>query len=131
MAATYRTVILEAHDGSRWRSLSQLPTFEDSTINQYLLWENPTLSPQPKKAIDFPPIPDDCSERVKDRLKGVAYPVATCLDLAAFRAGTKHVAKEHKGHSVQAMTEMRGAIAMAEVLADGNIPVRFIVLLDH
>lgn len=129
--ATYRTVILEAHDGSRWRSLSLLPTFEDSKINQYLLWENPTLSPPPQKASDFPPIPDDCSERVKGRLKGVAYPVATCLDLAAFKAGTKQVMKAHKGHSVQAMTEMRGAIAMAEVLTEGDIPVRFIVLLDH
>lgn len=129
--ATYRTVILEAHDGSRWRSLSQLPTFEDSKINQYLLWENPTLSPQPKKAGDFPPIPDDCSERVKDRLKGVAYPVATCLDLATFKAGIKQVVKAHKAHSAQAMTEMKGAIAMAEVLTDGNIPVRFIILLDH
>lgn len=128
--ATYRTVILEAHDGSRWRKLSQLPTFEDSTINQYLLWENPTLSPLPLKAKDFPPIPDDCSDSVKSRLKDVAHPVATCLDLAAFKAGTKHVAKLHKTHSAQAMTEMKGAIAMAEVLASGNIPVRFIVLLD-
>lgn len=129
--ASYRTVILEAHDGARWRTLSQLPTFEDSKINQYLLWENPTLSPLPKKAADFPPIPEDCSEKVRDRLKGVAYPVATCLDLAAFRVGTKQVMKLHKGHSAQAMTEMRGAIAMAEVLADGNIPVRFIILLDY
>ncbi|MGC1309792.1 MAG: hypothetical protein WA885_21415 [Phormidesmis sp.] len=129
--ATYRTVILEAHDGSRWRSLSQLPTFADPKINQYLLWENPHLSPSPRKADDFPPIPEDCSERVKSRLKGVAYPVATCLDLAAFRAGIKQVAKVYKEHSAQAMTELKGAIAMAEVLSDGNIPVRFIILLDH
>ncbi|MEO1396169.1 MAG: hypothetical protein AAFV90_24995 [Cyanobacteria bacterium J06634_5] len=127
----FRTVILEAHDGSRWRSLSQLPTCEDAKFNQYLLWENPSLSPLPKKAGDFPPLPENCSGRVGDRLKGVAYYVTTCLDLPGFRAGVKHAARQYKEHSTQVMTEMKGAIAMAEVLADGNIPVRFIILLDH
>lgn len=129
--ATYRTVILEAHDGSRWRSLSQLPTCDDPRLNQFLLWENPALSPPPKKAEGFPPLPDDCSERVKSRLKGLAYYVTTCLDLEGFKAGVKQVARSYKEHSVQVMTEMKGAIAMAQVLADGNIPVRFIILLDY
>lgn len=128
---SFRTVILEAHDGSRWRSLSQLPTCDDAKFNQYLLWENPTLSPPPKKAKGFPPLPEDCSGRVKSRLKGVAYYVTTCLDLTAFKAGLAHAAKAYKSHSTQVMTEMRGAIAMAEVLSDGNIPVRFIILLDY
>lgn len=130
MSTTYRTVILEAHDGDRWRSLSQLPTCDDAKFNQYLLWENPSLSPLPSKAEDFPPLPDNCSGRVSARLKGVAYYVTTCLDLASFKAGVKHAARGHKGHSTQVMTEMKGAIAMAEVLSEGNIPVRFIVLLD-
>lgn len=129
--STYRTVILEAHDGSRWRSLSELPTFEDSRINQYLLWENPSLSPLPQSAKDFPPLPDDCSEGARSRLKEVAYLVTTCLNLSGFRSGVENVARAYKGHSSQAMTELRGAIAMAEVLAGGNIPVRFIILLDH
>ncbi|MEL7143029.1 MAG: hypothetical protein AAFY33_18410 [Cyanobacteria bacterium J06643_4] len=129
--ATYRTVILEAHDGSRWRSLSQLPTCNDSRLNQFLLWENPSLSPAPKKAEGFPPLPEDCSERVRSRLKGVAYYVTTSLDLDGFKAGVKQVARGYKEHSPQVMTEMKGALAMAQVLADGNIPVRFIILLDY
>ncbi len=127
----YRTVILEAHDGSRWRSLSQLPTTDQPQINQYLLWENPSWKPSPRKPGDFPPLPDDCSERVKSRLKSVAYFVKTCWDVAAFERGVEHVAIACKDCSGQAMTEMRGAIAMAKVLAEGNIPVRFIVLLDY
>ena len=129
--AAYRTVILEAHDGSRWRSLSQLPTCDDAPFNQYLLWDNPGLNPSPRKAADFPSLPADCSERVKSRLKGLAYYVTTCLELEAFKTGVEHAAKEYKEHSGQVMTEMKGAIAMAEVLSDGNIPVRFIVLLDY
>ncbi len=129
--STYRTVILEAHDGSRWRSLSELPTFEDSRINQYLLWENPSLSPLPRSAKDFPPLPDDCSDRARSRLKQVAYWVTTCLNLPEFRAGVENVARAYKAHSPQVMTELRGAIAMAEVLFGGDIPVRFIIFLDH
>ncbi|MGB7251480.1 MAG: hypothetical protein WBC73_21270 [Phormidesmis sp.] len=129
--STYRTVILEAHDGSRWRSLSQLPTCGDARLNQFLLWENPGLSPLPQKAKGFPPLPDDCSGRVLSRLKGVAYYVTTCLNLSQFRAGVEHVARAYKDHSAQVMTEMRGAIAMAEVLTGGDIPVRFIILLDY
>ncbi len=129
--ASYRTVILEAHDGSRWRSLSLLPTCGDARLNHYLLWENPSLSPPPKKAKGFPPLPADCSGRVQSRLKGVAYYVTTCLDLAGFKAGVNHVARAYKEHSARVMTELRGVIAMAEVLADGNIPVRFIILLDY
>ncbi|MGB3671175.1 MAG: hypothetical protein WA783_12605 [Phormidesmis sp.] len=128
---SYRTVILEAHDGSRWRSLSLLPTCDDAKLNQYLLWENPSLSPPPSKAKGFPPLPEDCSGRVRSRLKGVAYYVTTCLDLAGFKAGVDHVAHAYKERSAQVMTELKGAIAMAEVLADGNIPVRFIILLDY
>ncbi|MEM6597396.1 MAG: hypothetical protein AAF810_06205 [Cyanobacteria bacterium P01_D01_bin.36] len=129
--AAFRTVILEAHDGSRWRSLSLLPTCDDAKLNQYLLWENPTLSPPPKKSEGFPPLPDDCSGQVQSRLKGLAYYVTTCFDLAAFKAGVENAAKSYKEHSEQVMTEMKGAIAMAQVLADGNIPVRFIILLDY
>ena len=129
--ASYRTVILEAHDGARWRSLSQLPSCGDARLNQYLLWENPSISPKPKKAQGFPPLPDDCSGRVQSRLKGVAYYVTTCLDLSTFRAGVNHVARAYKERSMQVMTELRSAIAMAEVLSEGNIPVRFIVLLDY
>ncbi|MFK8182107.1 MAG: hypothetical protein AB8B99_01945 [Phormidesmis sp.] len=129
--STHRTVVLEAHDGSRWRSLSELPTINDSRINQYLLWENPGLTPQPKKAQDFPPIPKDCSDDACSRIKDVAYAVMTCLDLAQFKAGVENVAKKYKEHSQQVMTELRGVIAMAQVLSDGNIPVRFIVMLDH
>ncbi|MEL6468479.1 MAG: hypothetical protein AAFQ74_02020 [Cyanobacteria bacterium J06623_4] len=129
--SAYRTVILEAHDGSRWRSLSQLPTCDDARLNQYLLWENPHLSPPPRNAEGFPPLPDDCSGRVQSRLKGVAYYVTTCLDLPSFKAGVKHVEKAYKDRSAQVLTEMKGAIAMAEVLSDGNIPVRFIILLDY
>ena len=129
--ASYRTVILEAHDSSRWRSLSQLPTCDDAKLNHYLLWENPSLSPPPKKSQGFPPLPEDCSGRVKSRLKGVAYYVTTCLDLAGFKAGVEHVTKAYKERSAQVMTELIGAIAMAEVLSDGNIPVRFIILLDY
>ncbi|MEL6159955.1 MAG: hypothetical protein AAFQ40_10840 [Cyanobacteria bacterium J06623_5] len=129
--AAYRTVILEAHDGSRWRSLSQLPTCDDARLNQFLLWENPSLTPPPRNAEGFPPLPDDCSERVQSRLKGVAYYVTTCLELASFKAGVKHVEKAYKDRSAQVLTEMKGAIAMAEVLAGGHIPVRFIILLDY
>ena len=129
--AAYRTVILEAHDGSRWRSLSQLPTCDDARLNQFLLWENPALSPKPKNANEFPPLPNDCSGRVQSRLKGLAYYVTTCLDLDAFKAGVKQVERAYKAHSKQVMTEMKGAIAMAQVLSDGNIPVRFIILLDY
>jgi len=129
--AAFRTVILEAHDGSRWRSLSQLPTCDDAKFNQYLLWENPTLSPPPQKSKGFPPLPDDCSGRVQSRLKGLAYYITTCFDLAAFKAGVEHTARAYKGHSMQVMTEMKSAIAMAQVLTDGNIPVRFIILLDY
>ena len=129
--ASYRTVILEAHDGSRWRSLSQLPTCDDARVNQFLLWDNPTLSPKPKKAEDFPPLPDNCSGRVSSRLKGLAYYVTTCLDLNSFKAGVKQVERGYKDHSKQVMTELKGAIAMAQVLSEGNIPVRFIVLLDY
>lgn len=136
---TYRTVILEAHDGARWRSLSQLPTCEDAKINQYLLQKNPSLSPasRPTPASDnghvegFPPLPDDCSDRVLERLKGVAYYVKTCLNLAQFKAGVENAARAYRDHSPQVMTEMKGAIAMAEVLSGGNIPVRFIILLDY
>jgi len=161
--STHRTVILEAHDGSQWRSLSELPTGKGSDLNKPLLWANPMLSPSPREAKDFPPLPDDCSERVQLRLKGVAYWVATCFDLPQFKAGienairhTKNQAKSQakdqnksqakdqaksqaknplkeptNSDSVQAMTEMKGAIAMAEVLTQGNIPVRFIIFLDH
>ncbi len=129
--ASYRTVILEAHDGSRWRLLSQLPTCDDARLNHYLLWENPSLSLLPSKSKGFPPLPEDCSDRVRSRLKGVAYYVTTCLDLAGFKAGVDHVARAYKERSTQVMTELRGAIAMAEVLADGDIPVRFIILLDY
>ncbi|MEL6814545.1 MAG: hypothetical protein AAFP03_07000 [Cyanobacteria bacterium J06598_3] len=129
--STFRTVVLEAHDGSRWRSLSQLPTCDDAKFTQYLLWENPSLSPLPKKADEFPALPTDHSGRVGDRIKGVAYYVTTCLDLAGFKAGVEHAERVYKGYNAQVMTEMKGAIAMAEVLADGNIPVRFIILLDH
>lgn len=129
--STYRTVILEAHDGSRWRSLSQLPSCEDSRLNQYLLWDNPSLSPPPRDAKAFPPLPSDCSDRVRARLRGVAYYVTTCLNLTEFKAGVENAARLYKDHSAQVMTEMRGAIAMAEVLFSGNIPVRFIILLDH
>ena len=129
--AAVRTVILEAHDGTRWRSLSQLPTCDDAKFNQYLLWGNPTLSPPPQKSEGFPPLPEDCSGRVQSRLKGLAYYVTTCFDLATFKAGVDHAAKAYKGYSAQVMTEMKGAIAMAQVLADGNIPVRFIILLDY
>ncbi|NJM96562.1 MAG: hypothetical protein HC800_04585 [Phormidesmis sp. RL_2_1] len=128
--STHRTIILEAHDGSRWRSLSELPTYEDAKINQPLLWENPSLSPRPRQAEDFPPLPADCSEGACSRLKGVAYWVKTCLNLAEFKAGVKNVARAYKNHSPRAMFEMQGAIAMAEVLASGNIPVRFIIFLD-
>lgn len=128
---TLRTVVLEAHDGSRWRSLSELPTISDSKINQYLLWENPCLLPRPKQAKDFPPIPSDCSDDACSRIKDVAYAVMTCLDLAQFKAGVENVARRYKTHSQQVMAEFRGAIAMAQVLSDGNIPVRFIVMLDH
>ncbi len=129
--STYRTVILEAHDGARWRSLSHLPTCDDAKFNHYLLWKNPHLSPPPKKASDFPALPDDCSGSVSARLKGVAYYVKTCLDLADFKAGVKNAARRYKACSSQVLTEMKSAIAMAEVLAEGNIPVRFIILLDH
>lgn len=129
--ASFRTVILEAHDGSRWRSLSQLPTCDDARLNHYLLWENPAIVPKPQKSQGFPPLPDDCSGSVQSRLKGVAYYVTTCLDLAGFKAGVNHVAKAYKERSAQVMTELKGAIAMAEVLSDGNIPVRFIILLDY
>lgn len=135
----YRTVILEAHDGARWRSLSQLPTCEDAKLNQYLLHNNPSLLPasRPTAASDngrakaFPPLPDDCSERVVERLKGIAYYITTCLNLAQFKAGVENAARAYKDHSPQVMTEMKGAIAMAEVLSGGNIPVRFIILLDY
>ena len=127
----YRTVILEAHDGSRWRSLSQLPTTDQPQLNQHLLWENPSWKPLPKKPEDFPPIPDDCSERVKSRLKGVAYFVKTCLDFASFERGVEKVASACQDCHGQALIEMRGALAMAKVLSEGNIPVRFIVLLDY
>ena len=129
--STHRTVVLEAHDGSRWRSLSELPTINDSRVNQYLLWENPSLTPLPQKAQDFPPIPKDCSDDACSRIKDVAYAVMTCLDLTQFRAGVENVAKKYKTHSQQVMTELRGVLAMAQVLSDGNIPVRFIVMLDH
>ena len=43
----------------------------------------------------------------------------------------KQVERAYKAHSKQVMTEMKGAIAMAQVLSDGNIPVRFIILLDY
>ncbi|EDX86133.1 hypothetical protein S7335_3836 [Synechococcus sp. PCC 7335] len=128
---TYRTVILEAHDGSRWRSLSQLPTCGDARLNHFLLWENPSWPASQRKANNFPPLPEDCSERVKSRLKGLAYYVTACLKLAEFKAGVEQVARGYKEHSLQVMTEMRGAIAMAQVLTDGNIPVRFIILLDY
>ncbi len=136
---TYRTVILEAHDGARWRSLSQLPTCEDAKLNQYLLQKNPSLSPPPRQPIAstngyakaFPPLPDDCSDRVLERLKGIAYYVKTCLNLAQFKAGVENAARAYKDHSPQVMTELKGAIAMAEVLSGGNIPVRFIILLDY
>lgn len=128
---TYRTVILEAHDGSRWRSLSHLPTCNDARINHFLLWENPSWPAAERKANSFPPLPDNCSERVKSRLRGVAYYVTACLDLSEFRAGVEQVAKGYKEHSTQVMTEMKSAIAMAEVLTNGNIPVRFIILLDY
>lgn len=128
---THRTVVLEAHDGSRWRSLSELPTINDSRVNQYLLWENPSLTPPPKNAQDFPPIPKDCSDDACSRIKDVTYAVMTCLDLAQFKAGVDNVKKRYKTHSQQVMTELKGAIAMAQVLSDGNIPVRFIVMLDH
>ena len=101
--STFRTVILEAHDGSRWRSLSQLPTCEDAKFNQYLLWENPSLSPLPKKAGDFPPLPENCSGRVGDRLKGVANNVTPCLDLPGYRAGVHHAARQNKELSSQLM----------------------------
>ena len=127
----YRTVILEAHDGSRWRSLSQLPTTDQPQINQYLLWTNPSWMPLPRKPEDFPPLPEDCSERVKSRLKGVAYFVKTCLDFAAFERGVVNVATTCKDCEGQALVEMQGAIAMARVLSEGDIPVRFIVLLDY
>lgn len=135
----YRTVILEAHDGARWRSLSQLPTCEDAKLNQYLLQKNPSLSPPPRQPIAstngyakaFPPLPDDCSDRVLERLKGIAYYVKTCLNLAQFKAGVENAARAYKDHSPQVMTELKGAIAMAEVLSGGNIPVRFIILLDY
>lgn len=128
---TYRTVILEAHDGSRWRSLSQLPTCGDARLNHFLLWENSSWPATQRKANNFPPLPEDCSERVKSRLKELAYYITTCLKLGEFKAGVEQVARSYKEHSLQAMTEMRSAIAMAEVLSDGNIPVRFIILLDH
>jgi hypothetical protein len=128
---THRTVILEAHDGIRWRSLSELPTFDESHFNKLLLWENPRLLPRPRNAEDFPPLPDDCSEGAKSRIKGVASWVSTCLDLAAFKAGVENVTRAHKDHSVRAIVEMQGAIAMAEVLSSGNIPVRFVIFLDH
>ena len=76
-------------------------------------------------------MPENCSERVKSRLRGLAYYVTTCLDLEGFKAGVNQVARSYKAHSSQVMTEMQGAIAMAQVLADGNIPVRFIILLDY
>jgi len=129
--ATYRTTILEAHDGSRWRSLSQLPTCDDARLNHFLLWENPSWPAIERKANNFPPLPDDCSERVQSRLKGVAYYVTACLELSEFRAGVQQVEKGYKERSMQVITEMKGAIAMAEVLSDGNIPVRFIILLDY
>ncbi len=129
--ATYRTVILEAHDGSRWRSLSQLPTCDDARLNHFLLWENPSWPTAQRRANNFPPLPDNCSERVRDRLKGLAYYITTCLKLSEFKAGVEQVAKGYREHSMQVMTEMRGAIAMAEVLTEGNIPVRFIILLDY
>lgn len=140
---TYRTVILEAHDGARWRSLSQLPTCEDAKLNQYLLHKNPSLPPPPRQTASqtianangpakaFPPLPDDCSDRVLERLKGIAYYVKTCLNLAQFKAGVENAARAYKDHSPQVMTEMKGAIAMAEVLSGGDIPVRFIILLDY
>ncbi|MGB3294156.1 MAG: hypothetical protein WBB01_14305 [Phormidesmis sp.] len=134
----YRTVILEAHDGARWRSLSQLPTCEDAKLNQYLLHQNPSLLPSSRPAASakdlakaFPPLPDDCSERVLERLKGIAYYVKTCLNLAQFKAGVENAARAYKDHSPQVMTELKGVIAMAEVLSGGNIPVRFIILLDY
>ncbi len=129
--STHRTIILEAHDGSRWRSLSELPTIDDEQINQPLLWSNPCLSPRPRSAEDFPPLPDDCSEGACARLKGVAFWITTCFNLAEFKAGVKNVAKVYKDHSPRVMAEMKGAIAMAEVLAAGNIPVRFIIFLDY
>jgi hypothetical protein len=129
--STHRTVILEAHDGSRWRSLSELPTFDDAQLNKPLLWENPRLSPRPREAKDFPPLPDDCSEGAKSRTKGVTSWVTTCLDLEAFKAGVDNVTRMYKNHTARAVIEMQGAIAMAEVLAGGNIPVRFIIFLDH
>lgn len=129
--ATYRTVILEAHDGSRWRSLSQLPTCDDARLNHFLLWENPSWPAAERKANRFPPLPEDCSERVKSRLKGLAYFITTCLKLAEFKAGVEQVTRRHREHSAKVITEMKGAIAMAEVLSDGNIPVRFIILLDY
>ena len=134
--ATYRTVILEAHDGARWRSLSQLPTCEDAKLNQYLLHKNPSLSPARSASANdqakaFPPLPDDHSDRVAERLKGIAYYIKTCLDLSQFKAGVESAARAYKDHSPQVMTEMKGAIAMAEVLSGGDIPVRFIILLDY
>ena len=138
--STHRTVILEAHDGTRWRSLSELPTYDGAQINKPLLWENPKLSPKPREPKDFPPLPDDCSEKVKSRLKGVAYWVTTCLELPMFKAGVDNVVRAHnKSDSKdgdnrtrkQAVTEMKGAIAMAKVLSEGNIPVRFVIFLDH
>jgi hypothetical protein len=127
----HRTVLLEAHDGTRWRSLSELPTAEDACINQTLLWENPLLSPKPDSPKAFPPLPDDCSEGAKLRLKGVASWIATCLTLPQFTAGVENVAAHCTDYNPRAMAEMKGAIAMAEVLSGGNIPVRFIIFLDH
>ena len=102
-----------------------------SKFIHYLLCGNPTLSPPPHMSEVFPPLPEDCSGRVQSRLKGLAYYVTTCFDLATFKAGVDHAAKAYKGYSAQVMTEMKGVIAMAQVLADGNIPVRFIILLDY
>ncbi len=129
--STHRTVILEAHDGQRWRSLSELPTVGSAQLNKPLLWENPSLSPRPREPKDFPPLPDDCSEGAKSRTKGVTSWVTTCLDLVAFKAGVENVTRVYKDHSARAIVEMKGAIAMAEVLSSGSIPVRFIIFLDH
>jgi hypothetical protein len=134
--STHRTVILEAHDGNRWRSLSELPTFDDAHLNKPLLWENPRLSPRPREPKDFPPLPEDCSEGAKSRTKGVTSWVTTCLNLAEFKAGVDNVLRAHKHRGDRAIVdraivEMQGAIAMAEVLSSGDIPVRFIIFLDH
>lgn len=126
--STYRKVILEAQDNSHWRVVKISEYFMHQKLNEFLLWQNPTLG-KPTCAEEFPPLPSTLTSETQKVITDWVCWVATCLNLEQFRAGIELM--REKVDESASTSELGDILALAELIHSSGVDVRFFVLLDH